>query len=307
MQPLFIASDHAGYQLKKRIVRYIQNQLKLKIFDLGPASYDKDDDYPFYARKLAKNVVENHGRGILLCGNGVGVCMAANKTKGIRAGIGYNIYAARSMRSDDNTNVLCLGARSISDEHAEAIVKEWLMTPFLKEERHSRRINEVDQMDIEARGWSSIHGMFFIGQKLFLTRGAEKEVEILIMRDSRSRKWDVPGGRLEYFETKNTLDLDKAMAREVQEEIGNVKFGRQEIFGTFSHIMRYKEKVKNPYIVLLLYHAPFEGGNIKLSPEHTEYKWVAFAKLKEFSMGDRTPMRDNFIKWYKEKGERKGA
>lgn len=144
---LYIASDHGGYKLKKRLVRFITKQLNLEIIDLGPDSYDKTDDYPKYIVPLAKKVVKNSGRGIVICKNGIGVTIAANKVSGVRAGIGYNLMAAETMMTDDNTNILALAAKGISDDHAMAIVERWLMTEFSNSERHIRRLKLVAKLD----------------------------------------------------------------------------------------------------------------------------------------------------------------
>ncbi len=145
--PLFIASDHGGYQLKKRLIRFIEHELQQHITDLGPQDYVETDDYPDYAIPLAKQVAETHGRGILICKNGIGVCIAANKIPDIRAGIGYNIMAAESMMRDDNTNILCLAAKLSSEDHAMAIVRTWLETAFSNEERHVRRLQKIADID----------------------------------------------------------------------------------------------------------------------------------------------------------------
>lgn len=145
--PLFISSDHGGYQLKKRLIRYIENELQLQIEDLGPHKYNKTDDYPDYAIPLAQKTVATTGRGITICSSGIGVCMAANKVPGARAGLGYNIEVAESMVHDDNTNILCLGAKAISEEHAMAIVKRWLETEFKPVERYVRRIHKVHDLE----------------------------------------------------------------------------------------------------------------------------------------------------------------
>lgn len=141
--PLFIAADHAGYQLKKRLIRFIENELKLDVQDLGPESYDEGDDYPDYVFPLAEKVAKESGRGIVICKNGIGVAVAANKVPGIRAGIGYNLMAAESMMKDDNINVLALAAKGVSEEFAMAIVKKWLETEFSAEERHKRRLEKI--------------------------------------------------------------------------------------------------------------------------------------------------------------------
>lgn len=145
--PLYIASDHGGYHLKNRLVRYIENELGQTIQDLGPSEYVETDDYPDFIVPLARKVVETNGRGIVICKNGIGVSVAANKVPGIRAGIGYNLMAAETMMADDNTNVLALAAKALSEEHAMAIVKKWLETDFSGEERHVRRLEKVSELE----------------------------------------------------------------------------------------------------------------------------------------------------------------
>lgn len=145
---LYIASDHAGFQLKKALVTYITKVLKLPLTDLGPAAYDKDDDYPDFAVPLARKVAENaQNSGILICGFGHGVCITANKVKGIRAALASSIESAEFARKDDHANVLCLAGRVVSDEHARAIVKAFLETPFSNEERHVRRIKKITDLE----------------------------------------------------------------------------------------------------------------------------------------------------------------
>ena len=145
---IYIASDHGGYKLKKRLVRYVKNELKLEIEDMGPNQYDKTDDYPDFAIPLTKKMVKDEeNRGVLICRNGIGVCILANKVKGVRAGIGYNLSAAQSMRNDDDTNVLCLAADHLTDDHAMAILKKWLETPTSKDSRHLRRRRKVTKLE----------------------------------------------------------------------------------------------------------------------------------------------------------------
>lgn len=145
--PLYIASDHGGYQLKRRLIRYIQNELEREVEDMGPYEYEEDDDYPDFVLPLAKKVVSDGARGIVICKNGIGVCMATNKVNGIRAGIGYNLMAAETMMMDDNTNILCLAAKALSEDHAMAVVKKWLETEFSGEERHIRRLDKVAELE----------------------------------------------------------------------------------------------------------------------------------------------------------------
>ena len=145
--PLFIASDHAGYRLKNRILRHIQNELHLEVQDLGPTEYNPNDDYPDYIIPLAQKVRETQGRGIVVCGSGIGVCIAANKVAGIRCGIGYNVEVAESMMAHNNTNVLALAGDTLSENHAKLIVKTWLMNNFTDEERHVRRLGKIAKLE----------------------------------------------------------------------------------------------------------------------------------------------------------------
>lgn len=144
---LYIASDHGGYALKKRLIRFVENELHRKIEDMGPQEHIETDDYPEYTFPLAKKVSHENSRGIVICRNGIGVCIAANKVPGIRAGIGYNIASAESMMNDDNTNILCLAADHLSEDFAMAIVKRWLETPFSDTTRHARRIAQITEFE----------------------------------------------------------------------------------------------------------------------------------------------------------------
>jgi len=126
--------------------------LELSPIDLGPQEYDENDDYPDYALDLAQKVVQNKARGILICKNGIGVCIAANKVKGVRAGIGYNLMAAETMITDDNTNILCLAEKLTSEDHSMAIVKKWLETEFCGENRHVRRLEKITKFETSVAG-----------------------------------------------------------------------------------------------------------------------------------------------------------
>lgn len=145
-QPIFIATDHAGFNLKEEIKNKLK-ELGYLLEDLTPNQPKPDDDYPLVAQKLAGEVLKNNGRGILLCGSGNGICMAANKTKGIRAALGYNTQAAKWARTDEDANILCLAGAVLSPEYATTITKNFLDTPFSKEERHQRRIEELKKLD----------------------------------------------------------------------------------------------------------------------------------------------------------------
>lgn len=145
--PLFIASDHGGYQLKRRLVRYIQNELEREVTDLGAHEYVEADDYTDYTIPLTEQVLASQGRGIVICRSGIGVSIACNKTPGIRAGLGYNIAVAETMMQDNNTNILALASDHLSEEFAMAIVKKWLESEFSNAERHVRRLGKVAELE----------------------------------------------------------------------------------------------------------------------------------------------------------------
>jgi ribose 5-phosphate isomerase B len=145
---LYIASDHGGYKLKKRLIRYLKNELNKPITDMGPSNFVETDDYPDYATPLAKKVAENKDNlGILICGTGNGVCVTANKINGIRAILGYNIEAAALGKEHNNANILCLAGRVLTEDHAMAIVKKFLETSFTNDPRHARRLKKIAELE----------------------------------------------------------------------------------------------------------------------------------------------------------------
>lgn len=116
--------------------------------DLGAHQLDSDDDYPKYAAAVAQAVRNHRGSfGVLACGNAEGICIAANKFQDIRAGIGYSLEAAKTMRNDDNANILCLPGRvPINDDPLE-IAEMFLATPYSGAERHERRLGQLEELE----------------------------------------------------------------------------------------------------------------------------------------------------------------
>ncbi|MBQ8996947.1 RpiB/LacA/LacB family sugar-phosphate isomerase [Candidatus Saccharibacteria bacterium] len=138
---VFIASDHRGFALKKSLVRAFP-----ELQDLGPHSFDPEDDYNDAALAVARAVRETSGaRGILLCGSAIGVSIQANRIKGIRAAVALDPRAVRLSRQHNDANVLCLSADRLSTRRAERLIKLFLDTPFSGEERHVRRIKRLDE------------------------------------------------------------------------------------------------------------------------------------------------------------------
>lgn len=145
---LFIASDHAGYQLKKFLVTQFEKVLKIPFKDLGPDSYDEADDFPDFAAKAAKEVIKNKdNRGVLICGSGHGMCIAANKIKGVRAILGTSIEGAEMGRKEEDANILCLSGRILSNEHALAIFKRFMEVEFENDEKRVRRLKKISDLE----------------------------------------------------------------------------------------------------------------------------------------------------------------
>ena len=140
LKKIFISSDHAGFNLKKSIIKkFSKNQ---KIVDLGPSS-DKSVDYPDYARKLSKKISSSNGSfGILICGSGTGMTIAANKNKKIRAALCYSEKNTKLSRLHNNANIITLGARLINKNKAFNLVKVFLSTKF-EGGRHLRRVKKI--------------------------------------------------------------------------------------------------------------------------------------------------------------------
>jgi len=119
---IFIGSDHGGFDLKNEIINFLQNDLKIEVKDLG--CYSKDSvDYPDIAKIVCDEVLKNNATGILLCGTGIGISIAANKINGIRCALCSNEYSAMMAKKHNNANVLALGGRVIGPELAKSIVK----------------------------------------------------------------------------------------------------------------------------------------------------------------------------------------
>lgn len=146
---IFLATDHAGFELKEEIKKFLQKE-GYATEDQGAYSYNQEDDYPDFICKAAKKVSETpNSRGIIFGGSGQGEAIAANKVKGIRAALYYGhdkeIIALSRMHND--ANILSLGARFVSEKDAIRAVKLWLSTPFANEERHKRRIAKISKIE----------------------------------------------------------------------------------------------------------------------------------------------------------------
>lgn len=141
-----IGCDHAGFALKSTVVQQIK-RLGYEILDVGTNGTDRVD-YPDFADQVAQAVANGQAqRGILICGSGVGVCVTANKTKGIRASICHDAYSAKQAVEHDNLNILCLGARIIGPALAEELVAQFLGASFSREPRHQDRLKKIESIE----------------------------------------------------------------------------------------------------------------------------------------------------------------
>jgi len=142
-----IASDHGGFELKERVVKYLKGK-GYQFEDLGTFSTDSVD-YPDYGVKAAEGVAQGkYEKGIVICGTGIGISIAANKVHGIRAALCTNSYMARMSREHNDSNILALGGRVVGDELALDIVETWLNTEFVGG-RHKIRVDKI--ADIEKK------------------------------------------------------------------------------------------------------------------------------------------------------------
>ena len=143
-----IGADHGGFLLKEVLVDYLK-QLGHEVHDLGAYSA-QPSDYPDFARAVSEDILrKNAERGILICGSGVGIGVAANKFPGIRAATCHDSFSARQGVEDDNINILCLGERVIGHELAKDVVRIWLSATFSGAERHRRRLSKMEQIEKE--------------------------------------------------------------------------------------------------------------------------------------------------------------
>lgn len=147
---IYIGSDHAGFTLKEKLIPYL-NELGHEVEDRGSFELNPADDYPDFVKPVAEAVSRDFGSmGIVLGGSGQGEAICANRFKGVRAFTYYtpsrgDINIVEDSRSHNNSNIISLGARFISEAEAKEAVKLWLETPFSEDERHVRRIEKLDQ------------------------------------------------------------------------------------------------------------------------------------------------------------------
>ncbi len=144
-----LGADHGGFSLKNELVTRLHETFE--VLDLGSRTFDRDDDYPDFALAVAQAVASGQAqRGILVCGSGVGACIAANKVRGARACLCHDTYSAHQGVEHDDMNILCLGARVVGTELAGELVDDFLKANFSGETRHRRRLEKVLAIEQQA-------------------------------------------------------------------------------------------------------------------------------------------------------------
>lgn len=145
---IFLGSDHKGFELKGHIKQYLR-MAGYDFGDDGDEKLDPNDDFPVFASRVAKDVLvcgDPEAKGILICGSGQGMCITANRFKGIRACMGYDIESIRSARNDDDANILCLPANTIDKNQINVLIETFLNTNFAAAPRFKRRIELIDEL-----------------------------------------------------------------------------------------------------------------------------------------------------------------
>ncbi len=138
-----IGCDHGGYELKKEIIGYLENQ-GMAYKDFGADNTDAVD-YPDIAKPVAKAVISGEAdKGILICGTGIGISIAANKVEGIRAALVHDVFSAEATRLHNDANILCMGGRVVAGGLALKITETFLNTEFSGAERHARRVSKIE-------------------------------------------------------------------------------------------------------------------------------------------------------------------
>ncbi|MBU0540178.1 RpiB/LacA/LacB family sugar-phosphate isomerase [Patescibacteria group bacterium] len=142
MTKLILGADHAGFELKEKLKKYLTAQ-KYKIQDLSP-EFIADDDYPEIGKRVARMIAKNPlARGILICGSGVGVTIAANRIKGVRAFDAHSVEEVRLAREHNNANLITLSGWSMDARYALQLIAAFLSTPFSKAARHHQRVKQL--------------------------------------------------------------------------------------------------------------------------------------------------------------------
>jgi ribose 5-phosphate isomerase B len=147
MHMIYLGADHAGYKLKEHIKQYLEKR-SISYADLGATELNLGDDYTDFAVVVARKIAsEPKARGILFCGTGNGMAIAANKIKGVRAAVGWDAYSSEKAVEDDSAHIIALPARDISKRTARKAIKAFLDARVSRATRHVRRVNKIQKLE----------------------------------------------------------------------------------------------------------------------------------------------------------------
>ena len=144
MAKIFLGADHAGFKLKEAIKDTLRD-----CEDLGAKQFDKHDDYPDFAKKVCRKIQKEGGRGILVCGTGQGMAIAANKFKGIRASVCWNKETVTTAAEHNDANIICLPGKLLTEKEGIRLTGHWLGLRFSGEERHKRRLEKIKKIEAD--------------------------------------------------------------------------------------------------------------------------------------------------------------
>ena len=147
---IFIGSDHRGFNLKEKVFAYLAKH-GYDVEDVGDKTLDPNDDFPEFAQVAALRIIgsdDSDPRGILICGGGQGMAMAANRFRGIRASVIWDAFEAKETRNDNDSNMLCLPARVLENDDNlwQGIIETWINTPFAAAPKYKRRNAQIDEL-----------------------------------------------------------------------------------------------------------------------------------------------------------------
>jgi len=143
---IYLGADHGGFSFKEKIKKFL-DELDIKYEDLGNEKFEPRDDFVDYALKVTKRVRKTKGKGILICTNGLGMSVVANKARGIRATLVTSKKIAKQAREHLDSNVLCIGSHITSFKNVKKIIKEWLETDFFRKKRYIRRLDKIRKFE----------------------------------------------------------------------------------------------------------------------------------------------------------------
>ena len=142
---IYLAADHRGFELKEKVKKWLEGE-NYPVKDLGNSVYNRDDDYPDFVKNVAEKISQKRGRGIIFCGSGIGVDIAANRYIGVRCGLGFSPEQIKHGRENDDINCLSLAVDFFSFDQVKKFIKVFLETKFTGQLHYQRRIKKIDNL-----------------------------------------------------------------------------------------------------------------------------------------------------------------